>query len=95
MNPVSSGIIGLILLLSLLAIRMPVGFAMAIVGVSGFVYMVSPEGGLTMAARATWEQFASYNFSVIPLFILMGQFAFYSGISSRLYESAYKWLGHM
>jgi len=95
MNPVTSGIVGLALLLSLLAIRMPVGFAMAIVGLSGFVYMVSPEGGLTMAARACWEQFASYNFSVIPLFILMGQFAFFSGISSRLYESAYRWLGHM
>jgi len=95
MSPVSVGVIGLALLLFLLAIRLPVGFAMALIGLSGFIFLVSPEGGLTMAARACWDQFASYNFSVIPLFILMGQFAFFSGISGRLYKSAYNWLGHM
>jgi len=95
MNPVVVGIIGLALLLFFLAIRMPVGFAMALIGLSGFIFLVSPEGGLTMAARASWDQFASYTFSVVPLFILMGQFAFFSGISRRLYESAHKWLGHL
>lgn len=95
MNPVVVGVIGLVLLLFFLAIRMPVGFAMALIGLSGFIFQVSAEGGLTMAARATWDQFASYDFSVVPLFILMGQFAFFSGISRRLYDSAHKWLGHM
>ena len=94
MSPVVVGIIGLALLLFFLAMRMPVGFAMALIGLSGFIYLVSSEGGLTMAARATWGQFASYHFSVVPLFILMGQFSFSSGISSRLYKSAYNWLGH-
>jgi C4-dicarboxylate transporter DctM subunit len=84
MNPVVVGVIGLALLLFFLAIRMPVGFAMALIGLSGFIFLVSAEGGLTMAARATWGQFASYHFSVVPLFILMGQFSFSSGISSRL-----------
>ncbi len=95
MSPVIVGVIGLALLLLLLCIRLPVGFAMALIGLSGFVFLVSPEGGLSMAGRACWDQFASYHFSVIPLFILMGQFAFSSGISRRLYESAHKWLGHM
>ncbi len=95
MNPVVVGVIGLGLLLLLLAIRMPVGYAMALIGLSGFVFLVSPEGGLTMAARACWDQFSSYHFSVVPLFILMGQLAFFSGISGRLYKSAYNWLGHM
>jgi C4-dicarboxylate transporter DctM subunit len=95
MSPTLIGIIGLALLLLLLAIRMPVGFAMAFIGLFGFIYQVSAEGGLTMAARASWDQFSSYSFSVVPLFILMGQFSFSSGISRRLYESAYKWLGHM
>lgn len=95
MNPVVVGIIGLVLLLFFLAIRMPVGFTMALVGLSGFIFLVSPGGGLSMAARSTWDQFASYHFSVVPLFILMGQFSFFSGISSRLYKSAYNWLGHM
>ena len=95
MSPVIVGVIGLALLLLLLCIRLPVGFAMALIGLFGFIFLVSAEGGLTMAARAAWDQFASYHFSVIPLFILMGQFAFSSGISRRLYESAHKWLGHM
>jgi tripartite ATP-independent transporter DctM subunit len=95
MSAVLFGVIGLLVLLILLSIRLPVGYSMAFVGLAGFMLMVSPVGGLTMAARACWDQFASYNFSVIPLFILMGQFAFASGISQRLYDSAHKWLGHM
>jgi tripartite ATP-independent transporter DctM subunit len=95
MSPEVVGIIGLAFLFFFLAIRMPVGFAMALIGLSGFIFLVSSEGGLTMAARATWGQFSSYHFSVVPLFILMGQFSFFSGISSRLYKSAYNWLGHM
>lgn len=95
MSAVLFGIVGLLVLLILLSIRLPVGYSMACVGLAGFMLMISPVGGLTMAARACWDQFASYNFSVIPLFILMGQFAFASGISQRLYDSAHKWLGHM
>ena len=72
MSPVIVGIIGLMLLFLLLSIRLPVGFAMALIGLSGFMFLVSPEGGLTMAARACWDQFNSYSFSVVPLFILMG-----------------------
>ena len=95
MDPVTVGILGLIILLVLLAIRLPVGYAMATVGLGGFIYMVSSKGGLSMASRAAWDQFASYDFSVVPLFMLMGQFSFASGISSRLYEAAHKWMGHM
>lgn len=95
MSAVFFGVLGLLVLLILLSMRLPVGYSMAFVGLGGFMLLVSPVGGLTMAARATWDQFASYNFSVIPLFILMGQFAFASGISQRLYDSAHKWLGHM
>ena len=54
MSSVLVGVIGMVLLLFLLAIRMPVGFSMALVGLSGFIFLVSAEGGLTMAARAAW-----------------------------------------
>lgn len=95
MSPLETGLIGLAILFLLLAIRMPVGFTMALVGLAGFVYLVSVEGGLSMAARACWMNFSSYSLSVIPLFLLMGQFAFNSGISGRLYDSAHNWMGHM
>ena len=95
MSPLETGLIGLAILFLLLAIRMPVGFTMALIGLAGFVYLVSAEGGLSMAARACWMNFSSYSLTVIPLFLLMGQFAFNSGISGRLYDSAHNWLGHM
>jgi C4-dicarboxylate transporter DctM subunit len=95
MSPLVIGIIGLVILFILLAIRLPVGYTMALIGLTGFMYLVSVEGGLSMAARICWMQFSSYSFSVVPLFLLMGQVAFYSGISKRLYDSAQDWMGHL
>jgi C4-dicarboxylate transporter DctM subunit len=95
MSPFLIGIVGLAILFILLAIRLPVGYAMALIGLTGFMYLVSAEGGLSMAARICWMQFSSYSFSVVPLFLLMGQVAFYSGISRRLYDTAHDWMGHM
>jgi C4-dicarboxylate transporter, DctM subunit len=95
MSPLVIGIIGLVILFLLLGIRLPVGYAMTFIGLTGFMYLVSAEGGLSMAARICWMQFSSYSFSVVPLFLLMGQVAFYSGISRRLYDTAHDWMGHM
>jgi tripartite ATP-independent transporter DctM subunit len=83
--------IGVLLLLFLL--RMPVGFAMGFVGVVGFAYLADPGPALSLLAQDIFEQYSSYPLSVIPMFILMGTFAFASGISKRLYETAYNWVG--
>jgi tripartite ATP-independent transporter DctM subunit len=93
MSPVTVGILGLVLVFILLASQMPVGFSMALVGLVGFVYLVSVKAGLSMVAMVTWTTFASYDLSVIPLFVLMGQFAFESGVSKRLYDSAHTFFG--
>ena len=95
MSPLIVGIIALVILFILLGIRLPVGYAMALIGLTGFMVLVSAEGGLSMAARICWMQFSSYSFSVVPLFLLMGQVAFYSGISRRLYDTAHDWMGHL
>lgn len=95
MSVATIGIFGIVILLILLVCRIPVGYVMALVGLVGFGYLVSAEGGLTMAARSCWGSFASYSLSVIPLFVLMGQFAFKAGITRRLYTSIYKWLGNL
>jgi len=95
MSPLTIGIVGFVILFILLAIRLPVGYTMALIGLTGFMYLVSVEGGLSMAARICWMQFSSYSFTVVPLFLLMGQLAFYSGISKRLYDAAQDWLGHL
>jgi C4-dicarboxylate transporter DctM subunit len=89
------GIIGIIvLLLVLFILGMPVGFAMAIVGFGGFWYTVSFKAAITMVGGDIWSNFSSYGLTVVPLFIFMGYLAFNSGVAERLYNAAYKWVGH-
>jgi C4-dicarboxylate transporter DctM subunit len=94
MDPTTVGVIGLVVLIIVLFSRMPVGFVMALVGFLGFSYLVSLEGGLRLFAKDIFVTFGSYSLTVVPLFILMGQIAFHAGISRRLYDSAYTFLGH-
>ncbi len=93
MNPTIVGIIGIALLLVLFLLRMPVAFAMALVGFGGFALLTSPTAALHLLSRDVYDTFSSYPLSVIPLFILMGTFAFASGISQRLYRTTYTWIG--
>jgi len=88
------GIIGILILVVLLYSKMPVGFAMGFLGLIGFSYVVNFNAGLNLLARDVWDVFSSYNLTVIPLFVFMGQIAFHAGISRRLYDSAYVLLGH-
>jgi tripartite ATP-independent transporter DctM subunit len=90
------GILGIVaLLLILFCLGMPVGFAMALVGFVGFCYVVSFKAGLNMISSVLWDTFSKYGLTVIPLFIFMGQVAFYSGVNEKLYNAAYKWVGHI
>jgi tripartite ATP-independent transporter DctM subunit len=95
MDPVLLGIIGiLVLLLVLFFLGMPVGFAMAVVGFCGFSYAISFTAALNMVSTDIWFTFSKYGLTVIPLFVFMGYLAFSAGIAERLYNAAYKWMGH-
>ena len=94
MSPATVGIIGIVVLVALFLLRMPVAFAMALVGFVGFAFLTGPEAALNLLGIDIYDQFSSYPLSVIPMFILMGTFAFASGISRRLYRTAYAWIGH-
>jgi C4-dicarboxylate transporter DctM subunit len=88
------GIIGIIILLIVMIIlQMPVGFAMAMVGFCGLWYVTGLDSALSMIGTDTWANFSSYGLTVIPLFILMGTVCFYSGVNKNLYDTAYKWFG--
>ena len=93
MSPIIAGIVGIALLLLLFLIRMPVAFAMAFVGLVGFAYLTDPGPALSLLAQDVFEEFSSYPLTVIPMFILMGTFAYASGISQRLYKTTYTWVG--
>ena len=94
MNPTMVGLIGLGVLIIVLFSRMPVGFVMASVGFVGFTYLVSFDAGIRLLAQDFFATFGSYNLTVVPLFIFMGQIAFHAGINRRLYDATYKFLGH-
>ncbi len=94
MSMATTGIVGIVLLIIGLFSRMPVGFVMALLGLAGFSYVVNFEASLNLMARDVWDTFSGYGLTVIPLFVFMGQVAFQSGISRRLYHAAYVVLGH-
>ncbi len=89
------GLIGLIALVVLIFTRMPIGFLMAIIGFIGFGAIVSMDAALHLIVNDIFSAFASYNLTVIPLFVFMGQLAFHSGISGRLFDVAYKFIGRL
>ncbi len=91
-----TGITGIIaLLLIIFFLRIPVGFAMAMVGFAGFAWVVTPQAAMGMLGDEVWEVFSSYGLTVIPMFILMGQISFHSGVNRRLYRTAYLWMGRV
>jgi tripartite ATP-independent transporter DctM subunit len=95
MSEVTIGIIGLAAILLMFLTGIELGFAMALVGFVGFSIIVTMKAALNLLAKDIFDVFASYGFTVIPLFVLMGQIAFNAGIAKRLYHSAYRFIGHI
>ncbi|CCH49894.1 TRAP transporter large permease [Pseudodesulfovibrio piezophilus] len=96
MDPITSGIVGTLLLLAVIFLfRIPVAFAMAIIGFGGFASVLNWNAATGMLGTELWNVFSRYGLTVIPLFILMGQICFHSGVNERLYKSAYAWMGEI
>lgn len=95
MSPEAAGIVGILVLLFLFIIKVPIAFAMAIVGFTGFAYLSDIDPALSILSQDLFDTFTSYPLSVIPMFILMGSFAYASGISERLFSATYTWVGHL
>ena len=95
MNEVAAGIAGLLLVLGLFFTGIELGFAMALVGFLGFAYVVSAKAALNLIAKDIFDVFSSYGFTVIPLFIFMGQIAFNAGIAKQLFDCAHRFIGHI
>jgi C4-dicarboxylate transporter DctM subunit len=89
------GILGIVLMFVLLAMGMYIGIAMSLVGLLGLCLLVGWPAGSSILGITPLAEGSSYTLSVIPLFVLMGQFAFRSGISSDIFKSVYTWLGHL
>jgi len=94
-DPVTIGIVGLVVVLFLFLTGIELAFAMIIIGFVGFGYLVSFNAALNLLAKDFYDVLNSYSFTVIPLFVLMGQVAYNSGIAKRLFDAAHKFLGHI
>jgi C4-dicarboxylate transporter DctM subunit len=95
MSEITIGIIGLFLLVAVFLTGFELGFAMALVGFVGYSLIISVKAGFAVVAQDVYDVFSTYGFTVIPVFVLMGQIAYNGGIARRLYDSAYRFLGHI
>jgi C4-dicarboxylate transporter DctM subunit len=85
---------GFVGMFALMALRVPIGIAMGIVGVLGFGALSGMGPAMNLLGNVPLSVLTDYNLSVIPMFILMGAFASHSGMSRELFAAGRAWLGH-
>ncbi len=94
MDPIVLNLVGLVAMFALLAMGMPIGFAMGAVGTAGAALLIGAGPSLSLLGLTVYETVITNELSVVPLFVLMGFFATGSGLSEDLYRSCNTWLGH-
>ena len=95
MDPVTFGIIALIALTIFLMSGMRIAFATALCGFAGLWLLRGYGPASSLSAQVIFGHVTNYNLLVLPLFIMMGFFAYYAGITRDLYWAARQWLGHL
>src|SRR3954451_24049482 len=86
--------VGFMLLFVLMLLRVPVGMAMGLVGITGFGYLTGFGPALKLVGQTTMRTVTDYTFGVIPMFLLMGAFVSVSGGSRELFRAANTFVGH-
>lgn len=94
MDASTVAVLGFITLFTLMLLRVPVGMAMGLVGVSGFAYLVGSGPAFKIVGHTSMRTVTDYTFGVIPMFLLMGAFVTNSGMSQELFRAANAFLGH-
>jgi C4-dicarboxylate transporter, DctM subunit len=95
LGPDGVAIAGFAVLFVLMLLRVPVGMAMGLVGVTGYGYLVGAGPALKLVGQTSMRTVTDYTFGVIPMFILMGAFVSNSGVSRELFGAANKLVGHL
>ena len=94
MSPDTTAILGFVALFALILLRVPVGMAMGLVGVSGYAYLMGGAPALKLIGQTSMRTVTDYTFGVIPMFLLMGAFVSTSGVSRELFRAANTLAGH-
>src|SRR5271166_6964378 len=87
-------IVGFVCLFAMMLLRVPVGMAMGLVGITGFGYFTGYAPALKLVGQTTMRTVTDYSFGVIPMFLLMGAFVSVSGVSRELFRAANSLVGH-
>ena len=95
LSPDAVAVIGFLALFGLMLLRVPVGMAMGLVGVTGYAYIAGPGPALKLIGQSSMRTVTDYTFGVIPMFMLMGAFVSVSGVSRELFRAANAFIGHM
>ena len=95
MSKLAIALIGLLALIGLIAIRTPVAFALALVGFSGLLLMGGQGLALTFVGGDLYSAVASFSLTAVPLFLLMGHFAYHAGLTRAAFEAARIWLSRL
>lgn len=95
MDSITLGLGALGILVALIAIRMPIAYSMILVGGVGITLVNGPALMLSQLKTLAYGQFAIYDLSVVPMFVLMGALASKAGLSQALFRAANAWLGWM
>lgn len=95
MSPITIGLISFVILFALLVIGLPIGFGMFIVGFAGFCYLMSPSAAIAKIATVPFEVASSYDLGTLPLFLLMANIVFASGLGQDFYNLAARWIGRL
>jgi C4-dicarboxylate transporter DctM subunit len=95
MSDITFGIASIIVLLLFFFTGIEIALGIGIMGFIGYAYLVSFAGAMNVLAKDIFDTFVSYGFTVIPLFVLMGQVAYHSGTAKKIYDASYKFVGHI
>ncbi len=95
MSDVAVGIYGIIALLALFLTGLEMAYSMILVGFFGFIFLMTFQAAASLVVKDFFDDFTTYSYTVIPLFIIMGEFASNSNIAKRLYLGAHRWFGHI
>ena len=95
MDPQLYGVLGFVALVVLIALRMPIAFALLLSGVAGVVALAGPDAGWNTIAASLYSGVASFTWTAVPLFLLMGYFAYHAGLTSKAFEVASLWLNRL
>ncbi|MGQ0544232.1 MAG: TRAP transporter large permease [Betaproteobacteria bacterium] len=95
MDQTAIGVVGLVAMVALMVLRAPIGLAMGSVAIVGTIFIVGPRGAFSLARNMPYETATMFEFSAIPMYLLLGALCHHSQMTTSLYQAARLWLGFL